>query len=172
MQNITSTPSLARLIRQLCYIPCLSNRWLTLSVKDALTHAITQAEQGHRGEICLVIESHLPIASAYHQGCRQRALDLFGLYRVWDTAENTGVLIYVNLCEHELEIIADRGINNHTTEVTWQDLCHRTLIAFKNRQMQDGLTALITDVGEILRLYYPAEDIQGNELPDEMVYLK
>ena len=42
---------------------------------------------------------------------RQRALLMFSKLGVWDTADNNGVLIYLLLAEHKIELVADRGVN-------------------------------------------------------------
>lgn len=167
----TPQKSLTRLMRQLFFVPCLHNRWLTKSVKDDLKNRITHAEQGHRGEIRLIIENHLPISLSYDTDCRGRALQLFGEYGVWDTAHNTGVLIYVNLCEHDLQLIADRGINTHACD-EWHSLCQRTLDEFKAGKMTEGLCFLIDEIGRLLNAYFPCDDVSGDELPNQVVYLK
>lgn len=163
--------SLSRLMRQLVFVPCLHNRWLTDELKNTLKNHITHAEQGHRGEIRLIIENHLPISLSYRTDCRGRALQLFGEYGVWDTKDNTGVLIYVNLCEKDLQIIADRGIDAHACD-EWHALCQRTLGDFKAGKMTEGLTALITEIGRLLNTYFPCDDVAGDELPNQVVYLK
>lgn len=172
MQHSNSSSSFGRLMRQLLYIPCLHNRWLTKETKAKLSAHIAQAEQGHLGEIMLIIENNLPVNTAYRQNCTARAVDLFGTHKVWDTELNTGVLIYVNLCEKELEIITDRGICQKELPQTWQALCDKTLARFKAGEFVGGLTALIDEVGIILKTHYPSQDPSGNELSDNVVYLK
>ena len=54
---------------------------------------------------------------------RERALEVFGLLRVWDTEHNTGVLIYVLHAEHAVEIVADRGIARRVPQAEWDALC-------------------------------------------------
>lgn len=171
MQTIQSTKSLTRLWRQLFFIPMLHNRWLTDDLKSSLTQSITDAECGHRGEIYLVIENHLPIGEAYEMDCRERALALFGLHRVWDTAENTGVMIYVNVCEHDLEVIADRGIDDLVDDEEWLKLTQNALNACKQGNFGAGLTTLITEIGNLMRIHYPG-DVSGNELKNDVVFLK
>ncbi len=164
--------SLARLWRQLCFIPILHTQWLTDEVKDALANMVTVAETGHRGEVFLIIENHLPIATAYHQGCRGRAIDLFSEYRIWDTEENTGVLVYVNVCEHDLEIVADRGINQHVSPSVWQAMCDKAIVGLSKGKIVESLSALLDEIGQLLRQYYYLEyDPQGNELSDSVVHL-
>ena len=45
---------------------------------------------------------------------------LFGKLRVWDTEANNGVLIYLLLAEHAIEIVADRGLGRHVPREQWQ----------------------------------------------------
>lgn len=168
--NSKSSKCLKRWWRQLVFVPFLHNRWLTTAVKDDFAKCIHNAEQGHQGEICLIIENHLPIGRAYDQNCQMRALDLFGLHRVWDTANNTGVLVYVNLCEKSLHIIADRGIDKHAKD-DWQPLCKQALHAFGQGQFAGGLTVLLGQLGDILRTHYPDDDVMGDELPNQPIVL-
>ena len=44
---------------------------------------------------------------------------MFGKLRVWDTEHNNGVLIYLLLAEHCIEIVADRGIDRHVDDARW-----------------------------------------------------
>lgn len=169
--QIHSQKSLARLFRQIAFVPFLHNAWLTTDTKDRLAHTIGVAEAGHKGEIVLVIENHLPISTAYQQDSLGRAVDLFALYKVWDTVDNTGILVYVNLCEHSLNLIADRGIDTKAHD-DWQPLCDQALQAFKSKNFEQGLTTLITKLGEILNTHYPSTDTAGNELPNRPIYLK
>lgn len=167
----SSQKSLSRLCRQIIFMPFLHNRWLTTNLKNAFAEHIKCAEKGHRGEIRLIIENHLPIRVAYRQNCTARAIDLFGLYKVWDTEYNTGVLIYVNLCERSLEIVADRGIDTHACN-EWQSLCQSTLATFKTGNMADGINTLIGEIGHLLNHYFPCDDTLGDELPNQVIYLK
>lgn len=169
----SSQPSVARWWRQVLFVPVLHSKWLTKEMKARLTEQVTQAERGHRGEVFLVIENQLPIQTAYHEGCRARAIDLFSDYRVWDTEENTGVLVYVNICEHALEIVADRGISRHVSPTVWRAMCDKAVAGIANQKAEESLTELLHEVGQLLRQYYHLEhDPAGNELSDTVVFLK
>ena len=174
MATVTSTvPSWARWWRQVAFIPSLHNRWLTPTAQQQLNQAITEAEQGHRGEVVLVIENHLPISSARLQNSRDRAIEVFGDYRVWDTQDNTGVLVYLNICERRLEIVADRGINSHVMPTMWQAMCDKAIEGIKANRHIDSLVALLGDVGQLLRQYYQLDnDPSGNEIVDKMIFIK
>ncbi|HCN16546.1 MULTISPECIES: TPM domain-containing protein [Psychrobacter] len=172
-ENSASNSSFARWWRQVLFVPLLHSKWLTADAKARLTDKVTRAERGHRGEVFLIVENHLPIQEAYHIGCRDRAIDLFSEYRVWDTEENTGVLIYVNICEHQLEIVADRGISAHVSTTVWRAMCEKALSGIANKKTEESLTELLDEVGQLLRQYYHLEhNPAGNELSDTVVFLK
>ncbi|MBF0659461.1 TPM domain-containing protein [Psychrobacter sp. NG25] len=172
-ENNTSNPSFARWWRQVLFVPLLHSKWLTEEAKARLTEKVTQAERGHRGEVFLIVENNLPIQDAYHVGCRARAIDLFSEYRVWDTEENTGVLIYVNVCEHQLEIVADRGISAHVSPTVWRAMCDKAVSGIVNQKTEESLAELLDEVGQVMRQYYHLEhDPAGNELSDTVVFLK
>ncbi|WP_230659155.1 TPM domain-containing protein [Psychrobacter sp. I-STPA10] len=167
-----SKPSFARWWRQVLYVPMLHSKWLTKELQQRLTNKVTLAEQGHRGEVFLIIEHQLPIQSAYHHDCRHRALELFSQYRVWDTEENTGVLVYINICEHDLEIIADRGISAHVSPTVWQAMCDKALSGLTQDKIEESLSELLEEIGRLLRQYYYLEnDPAGNELSDEVIVI-
>ncbi len=172
-ENNASTSSLARWWRQVLFVPLLHSKWLTADARARLTKRVESAEQGHRGEVFLIVENHLPIEDAYHTNCRERAIDLFSEYRVWDTEENTGVLVYVNICEHQLEIVADRGISAHVSPTVWRAMCDKTISGIANKKTEESVAELLDEVGQVLRQYYQLEDNpSGNELSNTVVFLK
>lgn len=169
----SSQTSFARWWRQVLFVPMLQSKWLTAEVKARLTAKVTEAERGHSGEVFLVIENHLPIQAAHHLNCRERAIDLFSEYRVWDTEENTGVLVYVNICEQSLDIVADRGISTHVSPTVWRAMCDKAVAGITHQKVEDSLTDLLDDIGQLLSQYYQLEDDSaGNELSDTVVFLK
>ena len=65
--------------------------------------AITASELAHRGEIRFVVEGGLDLMPLLRDiSPRQRALEVFSELRVWDTEENTGVLIYVQFIDRDI----------------------------------------------------------------------
>ncbi len=166
-----------RFWRQLCFIPFLHNRWLSPTAKANLTQAVGQAEVGHRGEVFLVVENTLPLHTARFHNCRERAIDLFSLYRIWDTEDNTGVLVYLNVCERKLEIVADRGISSRVMPTVWQAICDKAVADIKADKPVESLQKLLLEIGQLLRQHAQAHsgigiDPNGNELSDEVVYLR
>ncbi|MBA2723381.1 MAG: TPM domain-containing protein, partial [Methylibium sp.] len=94
----------------------LRHRWLdeddvrrALGV-DALARIearVRASEAHHSGEIRVCVEAGLPLSYLWRDAApRERAVTLFGKLRVWDTENNNGVLIYLLLAEHAIEIVA------------------------------------------------------------------
>src|SRR5690606_21224757 len=82
---------------------------------------VAESERHHRGEIRVCVEAGLPLSYLWRNASvRERAVALFGKLRVWDTEENTGVLIYLLLAEHRIELVADRGLARHVNHDRWQ----------------------------------------------------
>lgn len=147
------------------------SRWLNAAVKARLKTAVAQAESGHRGEIRLVIEKSLPFSLAWHITPRQRAENLFAHLRVWDTAERSGVLLYLNLAEHRLEIVADRGAAAKIAQEEWQKIADAAVAMLYEKKHLEALETLIAAAGSLLRTHYPEGSRNGNELPDDIVIL-
>ena len=61
----------------------------------------------------------------------ERALDIFSQLRIWDTAHNNGVLIYLLLADRNVEIVADRGIDAKVGAAGWEKICADMEAEFK-----------------------------------------
>ena len=84
---------------------------------------VAASESRHSGEIRVCVEAGLPLSYVRRAApVRERAVMMFGKLRVWDTEHNNGVLIYLLLAEHAIEIVADRGVNTRVGAAQWQDL--------------------------------------------------
>ena len=89
-----------------------------------ITDAIAADEARHRGEICFAVESALDWRAVWQgQQARARAAEVFSQLRVWDTRENNGVLIYLLLADHRIEIVADRGLDGQVSAEQWRGVC-------------------------------------------------
>ena len=151
-----------------------------LSVKrtftpDVLAHiekAIGAGERTHRGQVCFAVEGSLPPLRVMRKLTpRERALEVFGLLRVWDTEENAGVLVYLLLADRDVEIVADRGIDRVVDAAAWQAICARMEAAFRDGRYAEGVTAGIADISALLAQHFPRAGAVANELPDKPVIL-
>ena len=143
-----------------------------------LTTRVTASEARHTGEIRIYVEAALPLSylSRIAPGIalpaiiRQRALMLFSKLRVWDTEQNNGVLIYLQLAEHAIEIVADRGIAKYVSTQQWQAITQHMSQAFKDSRFEDGLTDALSEVSGVLVRHFPANaegEVRVNQLPNE-----
>ncbi|MDN4059496.1 TPM domain-containing protein [Massilia sp. YIM B02769] len=139
---------------------------------EAVAQAITAGERTHRGEVRFIVEKALP-ADEIWDGVtnRQRALALFADYGVWDTEDNCGVLIYVNLADHKVDIVADRGIDRKIDTGTWQTVCRTMTDGFRRGDFHQAALAAVEQVNSLLREHFPANGERPNELPDHPIML-
>ncbi|APG02723.1 hypothetical protein BJI69_01560 [Luteibacter rhizovicinus DSM 16549] len=140
---------------------------------DAIAGTVSAGEATHRGELRVAIESRLPF-SAVASGvtARDRAAMLFAHLRVWDTDDNCGVLLYVLLAEHRIEIIADRGIARAVTQPEWDAITVHMRDAFAEGRFREGVQIGVADAGALLARHFPADGrSRENELPDRPLVL-
>jgi uncharacterized membrane protein len=130
---------------------------------------VAASEQHHSGEIRLCVEAGLPLSYLWRDATpRQRAVTMFGKLGVWDTEQNNGVLIYLLLAEHAIEIVADRGIVRQVPQAHWDALVAGMRTAFSAGRFEEGLNQAIDAVDGVLRQHFPLAPGQANlnELPD------
>lgn len=134
--------------------------------------AVQQAEFGHVGEIQVVIEGHLPCLQAYKQNTRKRAEQLFAELGVWDTEYNSGVLLYLNLCERQVELIFDRGLQQVIQQEVWNLICQDMVQQFGQKNYCEAVIQAIQKVGNILQQYDEInERVNVNERPDAPIII-
>ena len=135
--------------------------------------AIADGEKRHRGQVRFAVEPALPLVRVLrHVEPRERALEVFGLLRIWDTAENCGVLVYLLLADRDVEIVADRGIHTHVGTAAWEAVCRKMEAAFREGRYVEGVEAGITEINALLAQHYPAGRRAGDdELPNRPVVL-
>jgi uncharacterized membrane protein len=134
---------------------------------DRIEQAVQAGERGHRGELRVVVEGALPFFAALHGiTARERALEVFSINRIWDTEYNSGVLIYLLLADHSVEIIADRGINHRVAQDEWAKICQQMQSCFSKQQFEDGIILGVQHIADLLRAHFPAVINDANELSD------
>jgi len=142
-----------------------------------LAQRVAASEQHHSGQIRVCVEASLPASYVWRLGrdntlpalTRQRAVMMFSKLRVWDTEHNNGVLVYLLLAEHAIEIVADRGLNRFVGDAQWQAMVARMAGAFRERRYEDGLTLALEETSAVLMTHFArgkSPAAQVNELPD------
>ena len=165
------SPSLKRWFKHFFYMPA-SKRYFSKQDQTKIAQAVKEGEQGHVGEIQVVIEGYIPSGVAYRQNTRLRARQLFAELGVWDTAYNSGVLLYLNLCEQVVEIVIDRGIDQATEQHEWQTICDHMVEQLKAKNYTQGVIQGVFEIGQILDQFYDdqIEDLE-NELGNAPIIL-
>ena len=138
----------------------------------AIETAIAEGETEHRAEVRLIVDAALTPGMAY-QGVtnRERARELFVQYGVWDTEDNVGVLIYINLAEHQVDIVADRHVGRRITPEQWQAICRTMTAGFAQGNYHDSTVQALGELNSLLQHHFPATGERGNQLPNEPILI-
>ncbi len=165
------------IIRHLWLDASDAKRVISPAILQRLADQVSASERQHTGQIRIYVEAALPLSYVTRMDrhislkniVRERAVMQFGKLQVWDTAQNNGVLIYLLLAEHAIEIVADRGLSVHVPTARWQQLLASMAATFQQQQFEEGLVQALKEVSALLIAYFPAsQDGTGhiNELPD------
>lgn len=137
-----------------------------------IAQTIKSSEAQHSGEIRFAVESSIELQPLLRQQTpRQRAIEVFSELHVWDTELNNGVLIYVLLADHAIEIVADRGIHAKVDTQYWEELCCTIQAEFSAGHYAEGAIRGIQAVSEKLIEHFPHNGGGKNELPDTPVVI-
>ncbi len=142
---------------------------------DHIAEAITANERLHRGEICFAVESALDVRDVIaNVDSRNRAEAAFGTLRVWDTDANNGVLIYLLLADHRLEIVADRGLDDLVSPEQWRGVAQMMEERLRAGEAEAAVLAGIDEIGRLLAEHFPQHDDHpdADELPNRPVILR
>lgn len=163
---------LIRVMRHLSTGRASVRRVFPLRAMNEIENAIRATESRHDGQIRFAVEASLELAPLLAgQSAQQRAIEVFAKLRVWDTEHNNGVLIYLLLADHDVEIVADRGIHIRLGKEVWEAICREMEAAFRAGHFEAGVLAGIHAVGEHLSRHFPARSGKPNEMPDRPVVL-
>lgn len=135
-----------------------------------ISQAVAEGEARHRGEICFAVEPALEIPQLWARvDARERARAVFAQLRVWDTEANNGVLVYLLLADHRIEIVADRGLDGRVSGEQWRGVCGLMEERLKAGDAEDAVVAGIGAISDLLATHFPRTPGDGdrNELPDQ-----
>jgi hypothetical protein len=148
------------------------SRWFPADAMRRLRDAIAQGELGHAGELCFAVEArYSPFAVLSGLEPRGRANQVFSLLRLWDTQDNSGVLLYLQLAERRVEIVADRGIAARVDAREWQAICDGFAVEIVSAEPEVAVSACLARINALLTRHFPAGADNPREFPDEPVVL-
>ncbi len=151
-----------------------ARRAVPADLLERLTRRVSASEQRHTGEIRICVEAGLPLSYLRRNAsARERAVMLFGKLRVWDTEHNNGVLIYLLLADHAIELVADRGLNARVSPADWQAMVAHLGTALQAGQVEQGLTTALEEVSAVLVQHFPLapDSMRRDELPNAPVLI-
>ena len=156
-----------RLLKHLLVPPWAARRSFPPATLKKIEEAVRASEQEHDGELRFVVESVLPLHYLLgKKPSRRRAEDLFAQLKVWDTEHNSGVLIYVQLLNRHIDIVADRGIAARVEQTEWDAVCRAMEAEFRAGKFEAGALEGLSRVTRILARHFPSRGARPNELPD------
>ena len=161
-----------RLWRHLTTGQASGRRAFPREVLAEIQNTIAEGEQLHRAEVRFIIEPAMPLDEVLENiHPRARARTLFSDYRLWDTEENCGVLIYLNLADHQVEIVADRGIGHLVQPAEWQAVCDTLTKGLRHSAFRDSTIAALRQLNDLLHQKLPATGDRVNQLSDKPIIL-
>ncbi|MBX3635887.1 MAG: TPM domain-containing protein [Rubrivivax sp.] len=163
---------LARLLRHRWWDDRDAEQALGADALRRLEAAVTASEARHGGEIRLCVEASLPLAWLWRDAtARERAVAMFGELRVWDTEANNGVLIYLLLAEHAIEIVADRGLARQVPQAHWDEVVAHLGEHLRAGRWEQGLAQAVAEVDALLAQHFALAEGAANpdELPNRVV---
>lgn len=167
---------IARLLRHLTATHWRTRMLFPASTLNAIEEAIRRVEALHAGEIRFAVETSLtPLHILGEVGSRARALEVFGRLHVWDTEYNNGVLVYVQMADRSVEIVADRGFRDRVSPAEWQAVCRLMEEHFRAGRFKAGSIAGVEAIGALLARHFPPDAARPrpahNQLPDRPTLL-
>jgi len=85
-----------------------------------------------------------------------------------ETRDRTGILIYISLLEHRVEVLADRGIDRVVEPGTWDGVVDTILQGIAESRAEEGLVEAIRMCGDLLSAAFPPRPDDTNELPNRL----
>lgn len=165
-------PIFKRLCRHLLTTVFAGHQAFPGETLKAIEAAITEGETRHRAEVRLIVEPALSVIEVWNRlSPRQRARALFAHYGIWDTEENCGVLVYVNLADRQVEIVADRGVGRVVAAAQWHEICRTMTAGFAHGDFHNGTLAALERINALLQQHYPDDGSRRNQLSNEPLIL-
>lgn len=164
---------LKRALRHFGTGPAKARKAFPDDARHQLQVAVHKGEQHHRGEVRVVIEASLPLSLAW-QGTspRDRARALFGALEVWNTEDHSGVLLYINLADHAVELLADRGIDACVHTEAWRGICEQLTQGLARDLSVKPVLEAIARIHALLTEHFPTHGGHNrNELDDRPIIL-
>lgn len=130
--------------------------------KQTLVDAIRAAEKNTSGEIRVHIEPTCDSDPV------KRAEQVFAQLNMEQTALRNGILFYLAPTSRKFAVIGDAGIHEKVGAQFWDNVANAMKSHFSKSKFVDGLSNGIQSVGDQLKVHFPYQSDDTNELSDEI----
>ena len=134
---------------------------------ERIVEAIRNAERKTSGEVRVFVESRCRFVNPLN-----RAAEIFYGLKMEKTEHRNGVLLYIAMKDRQLAVFGDEGIHNILGDDYWNDEVKKILSHFNKENYAQGIIDVVTDIGNSLHQFFPYEDDDRNELPDDIIFGK
>ncbi len=133
--------------------------------EKTIIRAIREAESSTSGEIRVHIE-----AKCKSDDPIERAKEVFAELKMHKTELRNGTIIYVATADHKIAIWGDEGIHEKVGQNFWEEEIELITRYFMAEDYEMGLKEAVLKIGEKLKEFFPYQDDDINELPDDISY--
>lgn len=99
----------------------------------------------------------------------EAAIKAFYFRNINQTADHTGILLYISLFERKVRVIADKGINGKVDQEVWQEIVDTIVRGIRSKEPAGAIVAAVDRCGEILAGYFPLKADDRNELGNSLI---
>ncbi|MCB9251122.1 MAG: TPM domain-containing protein [Flavobacteriales bacterium] len=140
--------------------------WRPFSEQDEqrLMDAISEAESDTSGEIRVHIDRYCKTDPLL------KAKNLFVKLEMNNTERSNGVLFYISVEDKKFAIFGDKGINEKVEDNFWTSTVMLMTEHFKQNNLVGGICAGVLEAGKRLKVHFPIQDDDTNELSNEITY--
>ncbi len=108
-------------------------------------------------------------ASDMKEEVEEAAITSFYQKDINQTVDHTGILIYISLFEHNVRVVADKGINAKVDRELWQEIVGVIIRGIKSKGQAAAIGAAVDRCAEILAAHFPLKPDDRNELGNEVI---
>ncbi|TAF77985.1 MAG: TPM domain-containing protein [Bacteroidetes bacterium] len=138
--------------------------FFTSDQQSQIISAIKEAELATSGEVRVHIENHCK------KEVLERAAEVFANLNMHKTVLRNGVLFYLAVKDKKFAILGDVGINKVVPANFWDAIKSNTIEKFKKDDFANGLSEAIIEAGKQLKINFPYQSDDINELPDDISF--
>jgi putative membrane protein len=145
----------------------------TLAIYDPLVIFVIIASIGFMGALAAQYVDPLKklMLSQQHmdKSTHLKAQSYFLQEEVFNTRQRTGIMIFVSFFEHEVIVMADRGISKMVEQKDWDRVVRGLIEKIKLGNVTEGIVAAIEQCGQILiEKEFLINSDDTNELKDDL----